>query len=267
MTASAQASAQASTQAPATIRALYRYPVKGLSAERLAFASPGHGETLPNDRAYALENGPSGFDAATPAWQPKAKFLCGMKNARLAALDTRFTDADETLTIRRGGEIVLREQIGSVAGRAAVEHFFEAFMEDEKRGAIRLLRAPGHAFTDQARKAVSLINLATVRALEAMTGKPVHPLRFRANIYFDGLPAWSENDLVGQTLRIGSATATVFKTTNRCAATEVNPETAVRDIPIPQILRERRDSLVLGIYAGIETPGCFAEGDAIEILR
>jgi uncharacterized protein YcbX len=252
---------------PAKIRALYRYPVKGLSPERLQSASPGRGETLPNDRAYALENGPSGFDPAAPAWQPKVKFLCGMKNARLAALNTHFTDASETLTIRRGGEIALQENIGSEHGRAAVERFFETFMEDEKRGPIRLLRAAGHAFTDQAKKAVSLINLATVRDLEAMTGRPVHPLRFRGNIFFDGLPAWSENDLVGQTIRIGTATATVFKTTNRCAATEVNPETAVRDIPIPKILIERRDSPVLGIYAEIETPGRFAEGDTIGILR
>ena len=257
----------APAQAAATIRALYRYPVKGLSPERLAAAAPGRGETLPNDRAYALENGPSGFDPAVPAWQPKAKFLCGMRNARLASLDTHFDDASETLTIRRGGEVALQENIGSDQGRAAVERFFEAFMADEKRGPIRLLRAPGHAFTDQSRKAVSLINIATVRELEAMAGKPVHPLRFRGNIYFEGLPAWSENDLVGQTIRIGEATATVFKTTNRCAATEVNPETALRDIPIPQILRERRDSLVLGIYAGIETSGRFAEGDTIEILR
>jgi uncharacterized protein YcbX len=253
--------------AQATIRSLYRYPVKGLSPERLEAAALGQHETLKNDRAYALENGPSGFDSAAPAWQPKVKFLCGMKNARLAKLDTHFADADETLTIRRGGETVLRENIGREDGRAAVERFFETFMEDEKRGAIRLLRAPGHAFTDQAKKAVSLINLATVRELEAMAGKSVHPLRFRGNIYFDGLPAWSENELVGKMLRIGTATATIFKTTNRCAATEVNPDTAMRDIPIPQILREQRDSLVLGIYAEIETPGRFAEGDTLEILR
>ena len=257
----------AQAHAQVKIHALYRYPVKGLSPERLEAAAPGRFETILNDRAYALENGPSGFDPRAPAWQPKVKFLCGMKNARLASLDTRFTDADEMFTIRRGGETLLRENLASETGRAAVERFFEAFMEEEKRGAIRLLRVPGHAFTDQAKKAVSLINLATVRELEAMIGKPVHPLRFRGNIFFDGLAAWSENDLVGRTIRIGTATATVFKTTNRCAATEVNPETAMRDIPIPQILRERRDSVVLGIYAEIETSGRFAEGDTIEILR
>ena len=46
----------------ARVAALYRYPVKGLSAEALAAAVVLPGETIPFDRAYAIENGPSGFD-------------------------------------------------------------------------------------------------------------------------------------------------------------------------------------------------------------
>ena len=34
-------------------------------------------------------------------------------------------------------------------------------------------------------------------------GAPVHPLRFRANLYVDGWPAWHEFDLLGQELAIG----------------------------------------------------------------
>ncbi len=249
------------------VLSLYRYPVKGLSGERLSAAKLGPCETFPNDRAYALENGPSGFDPAAPSWQPKIKFLCLMRNARLASLDTLFDDASETLTVRRGGEILLKETLASEKGRKAVEHFFENFMGDEKRGPIRLLKAPGHSFSDLARKVVSLINLSTLAELESRLGEPVHPLRFRANIYFDGLPAWSEHDLVGQTLEIGTACARVIKCTSRCAATEVNPETALRDIPIPDILMKSRDSLDLGIYAEIETAGKFAEGDALKIMR
>ena len=87
------------------------------------------------DRAYALENGPSGFDPAAPKWLPKTQFLCWMRNARLAALDTLFDDASETLTIRRGGEILLKENLANENGRRAIEGFFETFMGDEKRGA------------------------------------------------------------------------------------------------------------------------------------
>jgi uncharacterized protein YcbX len=248
------------------IASLYRYPVKGLSGERLRAVELGTHQTFPKDRAYALENGPSGFDSTAPSWQPKIKFLCLMKNARLAALDTLFDDASETLTVRRGGDILLQENLAGTKGREAVEGFFEKFMEGERRGPIRLLKAPGHSFSDLAKKVVSLINLATLAELENRLGQPVHPLRFRANIYFDGMPAWSEHDLVGKTLQIGAARAKVIKTTSRCAATEVNPETALRDIPVPEILLSTRDNLDLGIYAQIESAGRIAENDALKIL-
>src|SRR6516164_7910419 len=87
----------------ATIRAIYRYPVKGLSAERMPIAALAAGETLAGDRRYAIENGPSGFDPAAPAYLPKQRFLMLMKNERLARLDTSFEDATCRLTIRENG--------------------------------------------------------------------------------------------------------------------------------------------------------------------
>ena len=53
---------------PAEITGLYRYPVKGLTPESLAKVALSPGQTLPADRRYAIENGPSGFDTAAPAW-------------------------------------------------------------------------------------------------------------------------------------------------------------------------------------------------------
>src|SRR5258707_5543177 len=89
-----------------TVAGLYRYPIKGLSPEALTRVALAAGETFPNDRAYAIENGRSKFDAAVPGWLPKASFLMLMRNERLAALATRFDDATATLTIRRGGAVV-----------------------------------------------------------------------------------------------------------------------------------------------------------------
>ncbi len=63
-----------------------------------------------------------------------------------------------------------------------------------------MLESPGHSFSDVARKVVSIINLASVRAIENMVGAPVHPLRFRANLYVEGWPAWHEFDLLDRTL-------------------------------------------------------------------
>ena len=65
---------------------LYRYPVKGLSPERLDRVEVTSGETLPFDRAYAIENGPGRFDAAAPRHLPKVNFLMLMRDERLATL-------------------------------------------------------------------------------------------------------------------------------------------------------------------------------------
>src|SRR5579871_3466956 len=84
----------------ATIRAIYRYPVKGLSAEPLAGTTLIPGATVAGDRRYAVENGPSGFDPAMPRYLPKQRFLMLMKNERLGRLDTRFHDATRLLIVR-----------------------------------------------------------------------------------------------------------------------------------------------------------------------
>src|SRR5689334_9834617 len=90
----------------AEIAGLYRYPVKGLSPEPLQSVTLAVGQTLPADRRYAVENGPSGFDAAAPAWRPKTVYLMLMRHERLAGFQTLFEDATNLLTIRQAGQIV-----------------------------------------------------------------------------------------------------------------------------------------------------------------
>jgi uncharacterized protein YcbX len=150
-------------------------------------------------------------------------------------------------------------------GRAAIENFFESCMASERRGAFRVLEAPSHSFSDLAQKVVSIINLDTVENFSAALGQEIHPLRFRANLYLAGLPAWSEFDLIGKTLAIGKARLKIIKRTTRCAATEVNPETALRDIDIPEILWRRRGDIDFGIYAEVTATGKITEGDPVEI--
>ncbi len=67
------------------VASLYRYPVKGLSPERLERATLERGAYFPGDRLFAIENGPSGFDPAEPRHQPKIKFLMLMRNGRWRA--------------------------------------------------------------------------------------------------------------------------------------------------------------------------------------
>jgi uncharacterized protein YcbX len=93
----------------------------------------------------------------------------------------------------------------NVAGRATIENFFAKYCARELRGPPKILQGGGHSFSDVAAKVVSIINLASVAAIEKFVRAPVNPLRFRANVYVEGWPAWSELDLVGRKLTIGRA--------------------------------------------------------------
>jgi uncharacterized protein len=249
----------------AEITGLYRYPVKGLSPEPLPRVALDVGEMFPADRRYAIENGPSGFDPTAPAWLPKPHFLMLMRDEWLAALHTHFEDANHTLSIRRNGEILAEGDLETAEGRAAIERFLAKTHAADIKGPPKVLTSPGHRFSDVARKVVSIINLGSLKAIENMVDAAVHPLRFRANLYVRGWPAWHELELVGQTLAIGEARLKVVKRITRCAAVNVDPETAARDLEIPQALMRRLGHAECGIYAEVTRAGTIGLGDKIAV--
>lgn len=256
-----------------TIQAIYRYPVKGLSPQSLSRVRLTPGLTLPADRLYAIENGPSDFDPDTPTYLPKIRFLMLMRNERLAALRTHFDDQNHVLTIHADGREAAKGDLRTQQGRAAVEHFFASYCADELRGPPRILAGtdghtfsnmkPPHSFSDVAQKAVSIINLASVAAVENAVGAPVDPLRFRGNIYVSGWPAWREFDLVDQEITIGTARVKVVRRTKRCAATNVEPGTGIRDLNIPQTMMDSFGHADCGIYTNVIEGGEIAAGDPV----
>jgi hypothetical protein len=251
------------TNRPARIDAIYRYPVKGLSPQALAGVHLSPGETLPFDRLYAIENGPSGFDPASPAYFPKIRFLMLMRNERLAALRTEYDETSHTLTIEAEGREAARGDLRTKEGRLVVEAFFRRHMPDELHGAPKVLHGEGHSFSDVARKVVSIINLTSVAAVETAAGAAVNPLRFRGNLYVSGWAAWREFELIGSTIKAGGAELKVVKRIVRCAATDVDPETGIRDLSIPRTLMRTFGHADCGVYAEVITGGEITVGDAI----
>jgi uncharacterized protein YcbX len=247
-----------------SIHAIYRYPVKGLSPERLARTELGVGATLPADRLYAIENGPSGFDPTEPRYQPKQRYLMLMRNERLARLRTLFDDATHTLVIQSDGREAVRANLRTAEGRAQVEQFFATYCADELRGPPRVLSAPPFSFSDVAAKVVSIINLASVAAVENLVGAPVHPLRFRGNVYVTGWPAWREFDLLGQEIAIGATVRLkLVKRIVRCAATNVDPDTGIRDLSIPTTLMQSLGHADCGVYGEVVGAGEIAIDDQL----
>ena len=245
------------------IAEICRYPLKGLNAEKLERVALTPGEGLPHDRRFALAHGSTRFDPSAPTWQPKTNFLCLVRDEKLAQLRADFDPESGMLAIRRAGKQVVHAKVTEAMGRTLIGQFFAGFMGAAARGTPRLVEAPGHMFSDVRDKVVSIVNLASVKDLERIVRQAVDPLRFRANIYIAGAPAWSEFVWVGQEIGLGPARLQVVKRIERCAATNVDPETAERDLNIPRALQHGFRHVHMGIYARVTSGGEIARGGAL----
>jgi uncharacterized protein YcbX len=266
----------------AAVTAIYRYPVKGLSAEALDRIGLAPGQCLPHDRRFAVALATTEFDPDNPAWLSKTHFIMLMRDETLAELTTRFDPASAVLSIARGQEMLLEARLTEPEGQRRIAAFFDEFMGGKVSGPLRIVEAAGHAFADSRPKPnastdkyVSLINRNSIRDLEAKIGAEIDPIRFRANVYFDGPPAWAEHEWLEREIAVGfpggspggspggNARLRVIATITRCAATEVNPATAERDLDIVGGLRRHFGHNLMGIYAEVLDAGDIAVGDPL----
>ncbi len=244
------------------IAALYRHPVKGFTPERLAGAQLETGRFFPCDRLYAVEDGPSGFDADAPAFVPKTRFAVLAKIAEVAKVRSAYDEDAGVLHAEAEGLEPFDGRLDEPEGRAAFAGWLAKLLGEAAAGPLKVVHAAGHRFTDHPAGYVSVINLESVRDLEGRIGRTIDPLRFRANLYVEGWPAWSELEAAGRDVALGGARARVLKSIVRCAATTVNPHTAERDIDVPAALFENFGHVLCGIYVEVTSPGRVGEGDA-----
>jgi uncharacterized protein YcbX len=248
-----------------SVVAICRYPVKGLSPEPMQKVAVAAGESLPYDRAYAIENGAGRFNPNAPQYLPKISFLMLMRNERLASVRSQFDEATQTLTILRREKPVVRGQLSTKPGRQMIEQFMAAFMAADLRGAPRIVSAPGHTFSDISTKCLHIVSLASVRELQRVVGRPVNPLRFRANLYIDGVPPWEELDWLNSFLTISGTKLAVFKRTQRCEAPNVDPESGKRDMAIAASLSRTWGHSNFGVYARVAVGGQIKVGDSVAL--
>jgi len=245
---------------------LYRYPVKGLTAEALDEVALTAGQCIPHDRRFALAQGDAPFDPAAPKFVPKQNFACMMAHPRVVLIRAGFDAHDRLLALSAPGQPPLQADPTTPAGRAAIGAWMTEFLGEEARGTPVFHDVPGHNFTDQVKKGVSLINLNTLHDFERRIGRKLDRLRFRANIYFSGLPAWAEFGWVGQEVLLGSTRLRVFKRTVRCPATRVNLDSGERDCDVPALLFEHYGHRDLGVHAEVIEGGRVTIGSGLEAL-
>ena len=208
----------------ARLAGLVRHPIKGLGREPLPQADLTAGAPMPGDRAWALLHAGAAEDGA--AWQPRRNFVVVASGPRLAQVTAR-TDGDRiALSHPDCPDLTLNP---ATDGAALIE-WVTPLWPAERPAPRRLVRAPPQGMADNAAAQVSVINLASLRALSQRLGQTLEVARFRGNLILDGLAPWEEFDWIGRTIEIGAVTLDVTDRIARCRATEASPRTGRRDV-------------------------------------
>lgn len=246
---------------------IVRYPVKGLGPDYVDAITLSAGGSMPFDREYALAHAVTEFDPEQPRYLEKHHFLMLMRNPPLGALETCFDEA------RRGADVLFPDgnRIGCTldepdSHKPLLDALAELLGNKCRGGPPTIVSAADHRFFDVPQNNLSLINLESVADLSRVLDVELDPIRFRANIYVEGLAAWEETTLIGRILRCGDIRFRVAEPIKRCAATSVNPDTGDVDVNVPFLLRKHFDTLKMGIYLEVVEGGQLVKGMELEVL-
>jgi uncharacterized protein YcbX len=244
-----------------TIKNLHSYPLKGARGVPASELQIDPAVGVVGDRRYALKRKGSVPDT----WSPKGMFFVGMNTPSMVAQ----TPAFDASVPAHNGLYALDEKCMDHLGRTlGVEQ-------------LSVLDTAGtFNATDTQGPSVSLLSLATVRALSEYMGVDIDPARFRMNVWFDGLPAfeeltWVETFPGTREVRIGSLRFHADDICERCKAVEANPLTGEFDLEVLDALDalmqergyagspHRGTNRVMGVIARPLDAGILCEGDVI----
>lgn len=237
---------QSQNQHVATIKALFRYPVKGMRGESLDSVDLyWHG--LVGDRRFAFVN----------AQDSKSGFpwLTGRKKARMLQYTPTGDAESGALRVQTPAGSTHDLQSPDLLGEMEALYGAEASLVHLGRGCFDSMP-------------VSLISQATVDALTTGGGVVSDVRRFRPNILLDcgDAPAFVEEDWLGGLLVFGEGVDAPRLRLNRhnvrCVMVNLDPDTAVSTPDVLKHVTNTRDAKA-GIYASTEKIGNLRVGTKI----
>lgn len=252
---------------PISIARIFRYPIKGLTAEPLEAAELSPGSSLPHDRRFAI-SGTAALPASVVGIGPRSGFLTPARCEKLSALSVAFDVDTGMLVIRRNGRQVARGCLAMPTGRLLIEQFLAAYLQGDVPGVPRIVEAPaGTSFTDAAEPSVSLLNLASLSDLERrIVQTPIDPMRLRANLLVEGTQPWEESGWIGRRLRVGGTVLEVIGTMEVPESADLAPGTGQRDMNLTLALMRATGRKSCGVRARVAEGGRIAAGDRVELL-
>ncbi|MCB2093873.1 MAG: MOSC domain-containing protein [Rhodobacteraceae bacterium] len=244
------------------LAAIYRHPLKSHGRERLETVMLAAGREVPWDRHWAVAH-----DAARlteGAWNPCANFSRGAKAPGLMAINARLDEGAERLTLSHPerAELTFRPDDPDEAARFI--DWVRPISPTDRALPARIYTVKGRSMTDTDYPSVSLIGLASNRALGEYMGMDLSPLRWRANLWVEHLRPFEEQDWIGQQVCLGEAVLHVEEPIVRCLATAANPDTGQRDADTLKALNAMRGHQQFGVYARVIKGGAIHIGDRLE---
>jgi hypothetical protein len=246
----------------ARLARIIRHPIKGHGHEDLAAVTLSPGACLPFDRHWAVAH-----EAATlgPGWNPCVNFARGAKAPALMAVAARLDEAAGQVTVTHPDRPPLVFRPDNPADLPRFLDWVGPLNPPDRARPVRIVSA-GRGMTDSPFPSVSVLSLASLADLSARMGQDLSPLRFRGNLWVEGLAPWQEWDWIGRTLRIGPAELRIEERITRCKATSTSPETGRIDADTLGALSDAFGHQDFGLYARVTAGGRIAPGDPVEVL-
>lgn len=247
-----------------TVAAIQRHPLKAHGREALAEVTLTAGEGLPWDRRWAVAHETARIREG--AWNPSANFSIGAKAPKLMAIEARLEEARAQLTLTHPERPVLAFRPDAPADQARFLDWVLPLCPPDRARPARIYSVPVRGMTDTDYPSVSLLSLASNRALSDRMGVELSPKRWRCNFWIEGLAPFAEYDLIGCRLRLGDALVEVIEPIRRCLATTANPATGERDADTLGALNAGYGHQNFGLYARVLNGGAVRAGDRLSVV-
>lgn len=250
---------------PARLAHICRHPVKAAGFEELDSIELTAGEPMPLDRRWAVAHAAAPFKGNPEGWERKQAFLRGVASAELMAIRARWDEAAQRLALNhpRAGTITADPE--SPADAARLVDWLRPLWPEGRPAPDRLVRRASGALADNPEPYVSILNLASNRALGQRLGQALSIHRWRGNLWVDGLAPWEEFDLIGQEIAIGAVRLRMERPITRCLATAANPETGRSDADTLGALEEGYGHQDFGVFAVVASGGRLRIGDPVSL--
>jgi len=241
---------------------IWRHPIKSHGREELPEVTLTEGEALPWDRRWAVAHERSCFDVERPRWQPCQEFSIGSKSPRLQAIRAWVDPTPNRLTLTHPDRPDLTIDPDDSGDGMRFIQWVMPISNGNRMLPARLVRG-NQAMTDTDYPSVSIISLASHRAVEARLGREISPLRWRGNLLLDGWEPWAERAMIGQKLRVGTAILEIREPIVRCMATTASTTTGERDADTLGTLKQEIGEQHMGVYAAVISSGTAHQGCAV----